>query len=304
MIDKCYKKVNGVYRITNTINKKVYIGSSVNLYKRIYEHFRELKLNKHSNKILQNSFNKYGIENFMVDILESNITTHDEMLDLETYQIQNHNSHILEFGFNILPTAKGTCGFIISKERRQKISESNKGKKAHNKNKKMSDEQKMLLKDVNRKKYGISVDVFSKSGDFLETLNSVSEVCEKYNVYKNVVCASCKGRISGTRNYIFKYHNNTIELGREYKPKGSGHDRKVFLIYDINGHIVKKLPLTKDVVFFLNNSLKRHGAIERLLRKCKTKNVSVTYGNYTIKYEDAPCESNLISADCQPIHQV
>lgn len=304
MIDKCYKNINGVYRITNIINNKVYIGSSVNLYKRIYEHFRELKINKHSNKILQNSFNKYGIENFMVDILESSINSHEEMLDLETHQIQKHNSHIREFGFNILPTAKGTCGYIISDERRRKISESNKGKIAHNKNTKMCDDQKLLLKEVKRKKYGKAVDVFSKTGEFLETLYSVSEVCEKYNVYKKVVCASCKGKISGTRNHIFKYHDNTIELERVYKLKGSGSDRKIFIIYDIDGNIVKKLPLTKDVVFFFTNSTKRHGAIERLIRTCKTQTISVTYENYTIKYEDAPCESNLVSADCQPIHQV
>ena len=56
----------GIYRILNTINNKFYIGSSVNLRKRLYEHRRLLRLGKHENYHLQNAFTKYGEENFQV----------------------------------------------------------------------------------------------------------------------------------------------------------------------------------------------------------------------------------------------
>lgn len=66
-------KVSGIYKITNIVNNKFYIGSTTNLYRRICEHRLALSKNKHSNQHLQNAYNKYGIENFKVFVLESNV---------------------------------------------------------------------------------------------------------------------------------------------------------------------------------------------------------------------------------------
>lgn len=69
----------GIYLIVNLINNKCYIGSASKTHKnkskcgfywRWYTHIYQLKNNNHHNKILQNSFNKYGIENFEFHILE------------------------------------------------------------------------------------------------------------------------------------------------------------------------------------------------------------------------------------------
>ena len=43
---------SGIYIIRNTVNGKIYIGSAVNLEKRLYEHFWALRKNKHINKYL------------------------------------------------------------------------------------------------------------------------------------------------------------------------------------------------------------------------------------------------------------
>ena len=51
--------LSGIYKITNIINNKFYIGSAVDLKEREYEHFRRLFKNNHCNILLQNSFNKY-----------------------------------------------------------------------------------------------------------------------------------------------------------------------------------------------------------------------------------------------------
>ena len=58
----------GIYKITNLINNKFYIGSSSDLKKRLYEHRRELNLGVHANKHLQSAWNKYGEENFKFEI--------------------------------------------------------------------------------------------------------------------------------------------------------------------------------------------------------------------------------------------
>lgn len=60
----------GIYRITNTINGKVYIGSSVDVRGRFNSHKSDLKLNKHGNSRLQRAWNKYGEQAFVFEIIE------------------------------------------------------------------------------------------------------------------------------------------------------------------------------------------------------------------------------------------
>jgi group I intron endonuclease len=53
-----YPQQPGTYCFHNTINNKVYVGSAKCLYTRINNHFK----NKGSNKLLQNSIKKRGLE--------------------------------------------------------------------------------------------------------------------------------------------------------------------------------------------------------------------------------------------------
>lgn len=58
-----------VYKITNTINKKYYIGSSHDFEHRIQRHFNEYSKIKEPNKELYKDIEKYGKEFFKTDIL-------------------------------------------------------------------------------------------------------------------------------------------------------------------------------------------------------------------------------------------
>lgn len=58
-IDVC-----GIYKLVNKATGQCYVGQSQRVKKRIKEHFRLLRLNKHTNQHLQNSYNKYGAHNF------------------------------------------------------------------------------------------------------------------------------------------------------------------------------------------------------------------------------------------------
>ena len=64
------EKLVGIYLITNNINNKGYIGQSTDLKNREYSHLSYLRRNKHNNKHLQYSWNKYGEENFEFIIVE------------------------------------------------------------------------------------------------------------------------------------------------------------------------------------------------------------------------------------------
>ena len=58
----------GIYKIVNHATKQCYVGQSQRVQKRIKEHFRLMRLNKHPNKHLQHSYNKYGVENFSGEV--------------------------------------------------------------------------------------------------------------------------------------------------------------------------------------------------------------------------------------------
>ena len=86
-------KVSGIYTIANKVTGKMYIGESLDIYRRWHdEHILQLRKNRHYNKELQNDFNKYGEENFEFEILErysgnDPISTKARILILESYFI-------------------------------------------------------------------------------------------------------------------------------------------------------------------------------------------------------------------------
>ncbi len=58
----------GVYTLVNHQTKQCYVGQSQRAEKRIREHFRLLRLNKHTNPRLQHAYNKYGANSFVSQI--------------------------------------------------------------------------------------------------------------------------------------------------------------------------------------------------------------------------------------------
>jgi len=89
----------GIYKITNEVNNKVYVGSSLNIKNREYKHFWLLRNGKHDNFFLQNSFNKNGELKFKFEIIE--LCNSSELIDKENYYINLLKSNSPEFGYNL-----------------------------------------------------------------------------------------------------------------------------------------------------------------------------------------------------------
>lgn len=90
----------GIYKITNLLNGKIYIGQSVDIWKRISEHkWRALNKGDNSyNCAIHRAFRKYGIENFKFEIIEE---TDEKSLDeKEIFYIKFFNS-LCPNGYNI-----------------------------------------------------------------------------------------------------------------------------------------------------------------------------------------------------------
>lgn len=98
----------GIYRITNIIDNKCYIGKSLNIEGRINDH----KINRRSNKHLQNAIKKYGIENFTFEILEE--CTKDNYSEREIYWIEYYDS--MNNGYNETSGGEFEPGYKWSEE--------------------------------------------------------------------------------------------------------------------------------------------------------------------------------------------
>ena len=119
-----------IYKITNTVNNKAYIGISVNEpeKERIKRH-----LSGQGNRIIAMSIKKYGIDAFAYEILEENVF--DELLpEFERAYIAKFNT-VSPHGYNL--TWGGEVTKKLSPETRRKLSISHKGQNPWNKGKKM-----------------------------------------------------------------------------------------------------------------------------------------------------------------------
>ena len=89
----------GIYKITNLINGKSYIGQSVNIQKRFSAH-KSVAFNQNDpnyNYPLYKAIRKYGINNFSFDILEECDVS--ELNNKEIYYISKYNTYG-KFGYN------------------------------------------------------------------------------------------------------------------------------------------------------------------------------------------------------------
>jgi group I intron endonuclease len=105
---KTLEIIIGVYKITNTITGKYYIGYAKNIYKRFNEHRKTLKNGNHQNIILQRSYNKYTLEAFNFEILHQYDNIEDaknkELEYLENLEIRDllYNLHYNNSGGDTL----------------------------------------------------------------------------------------------------------------------------------------------------------------------------------------------------------
>ena len=96
--------ITGIYKITNIINNKVYIGQSKNILKRWTSHKnRAFVDNKEYDKYLYRAFRKYGLENFTFEVLEE--CSEDELNEKEMQYILQYHSCYDKYGYN------ETCGY-------------------------------------------------------------------------------------------------------------------------------------------------------------------------------------------------
>jgi group I intron endonuclease len=232
-----------IYKITNLVNGKSYIGQTINTFNERYPYggegaervfnylaMREQKSKAYNERLYYNghllkAFRKYGIENFTVEIIDTakNI---DELNEKEKYWVNRYNA--MENGYNHCEGGNGTKGYNPSEETRKLWSKLrrgvHKGKNNPNYGGKYQTEEtrkKMSLARKGKLTGGLHPKAKAVINlDTLEVFSTLTQACEIYNVsvgnLTNVLQRKKHGK-HGTRKqaggYRWMYYD-------EYRKKG------------------------------------------------------------------------------------
>lgn len=211
-----------IYKITNIVNGKCYIGQSKDARKRIQGHILSLRKNKHDNRYLQFAWNKYGEENFKFEIIDYT----EDYNEKEKYYIQFYDSTNHDKGYNILPGGENPpigSHATLSKEDVEKIknmlldqysindihnifSNITKGqiKKINNGSSWRDKTLQYPLKKKNDSEIGKDV-ADSIIQDLLNGFLTQKEIAKKHSVSRTCVTAINQGKVEKYYNQEYKY---------------------------------------------------------------------------------------------------
>ena len=198
-----------IYKVTNKINNKIYIGQTIRtLEERIKEHTRK------RNSSLYKAFNKYGIENFEIEIIDKCNTT-EELNKKEIYWIKYYDC-LVPKGYNLCEGGGQTNGYQHREESKIKMS-NNRGRyygennpfygKTHTLEQKQKWSKERKGKDLSK---AIEKSIKSRQRkvinlDTMEIFNSIKEASEKYNLKDTHITRVCKGKRNKTGGYRWQY---------------------------------------------------------------------------------------------------
>lgn len=197
--------ISGIYIITNTLNNKVYIGSSVDILKRKYEHF---SMSNKCAKLLLKSFIKNGIDKFTFEILEE--CDKDLLYNIEQKYLDQYESYNRLKGYNISPIARGSRYNFNSETALKTLNI--KRNKGFNKNtypklsiSKIGKLNPMFGKCGKNSSTSKKVASYSISGELLKEFDSCVDASKYYNIPRRSISRVASGERLKTHSLIFKY---------------------------------------------------------------------------------------------------
>ena len=191
MLKKC-----GVYKITNKINGKFYIGSSINITDRELRHKSDLSCGTHHSEHLQRAYDKYGKENFKFEILE--LCNEEDVVKREQYYLDKLKPYDYNVGYNI--SKKASFPYVGRGERHW-----NYGKYGEQNAKSV----KVVQLDMDNK--------------YIRTFDSANMAARELNTDASTIIKICKGKLNSIHGYKWayledykngNYKNNTYKFKR------------------------------------------------------------------------------------------
>lgn len=239
------KSISGIYAIVNTLNNHKYIGSSMHIKDRLYQHRANLRGNRHHSIHLQNAYNKYGEDKFIWIILETCEPVRDTLIYIEQKYLD------LKPEYNIAQLASCPAQLHQSQETKDKRAAKLRGRKRPK-------EFCEYLSKISLNKVGKKVDQYDLQGNYLRTFNNTAQAsrfCGDYRTRGVGIQYCCKGKTKSCYGYQWRWHSedhpnigmyvnnskNTIEQSK----------RKIHKL-DLNGNLICTYNSISDAARDLN----------------------------------------------------
>lgn len=202
-LNKC-----GIYCIRNTINNKVYIGKSKNIYNRIANHIQLLNnFSKNENRHFLNAWNKYKSDNFEYFVIEY-LELDEQLLKIrELYWIDAFNSTDRNVGYNLRRDSE--TKMIVHDETRKLLSIINSKENNPNYRNKWSNEKKKQLSNKLKDQFKNKERVNTKE-QAVKGVEARKKLWNKNPNLKELMIE--KVRIKNTKYKIYQYDKKTNEL--------------------------------------------------------------------------------------------
>lgn len=219
-----------VYKITNLINNKCYIGSTNNYLRRMREHRTYATCSPDRigyEHPLYRSFRKHGLSQFKFEILIDNIDTLHEVRVLEEQLIKQYNS-VVPNGYNIKASTEGLN----------------------------EDDILSLIK-----KLGMKCALVDEDEKIIKIYNSLREAGRDNSISAECISKVCQGQQYHTKNKIFRYLNENNEI-IEIIPSYSFTN-----LYEIAGISVEN---PNDIIFYssIKETIEKEKISKTALHKC------------------------------------
>lgn len=282
------QKVSGIYCIKCLVSGREYIGSSKDMYNRLFQHRNKLRKKVHQNMYLQNAYNKYKEENFEISILE--YCEEIILTEREQYYIDTRNPQ-----YNITRLVERN---ILSQESRDKISKTL--KEGYKSGKILSFSEKPIY-------------VYDVLGNYITEFPSLKSCSKGLNVHQSSIIRVTKGDAKQMKGFQFSYiklekmgvipiQPNGKAIRKDYKEKVKIELPKVeYEVYELTWNKVKSFNNIEEASEFMKEDYgKVYSKMQRktiIKNKYKiTKKITVpSYSNVGLKTQnmlETPEEDN------------
>lgn len=204
---------NVVYKFTNILNNKIYIGQTTqSVHNRVIQHITDSKSERKSNKTyFHRALLKYGFSNFTFEIIEY-CKDKQQLDEKEIYWIGYYKSNIKQFGYNLTPGGPGNTDKEFTRQNIDRLTRINTGRI-------VSEETRKLISIANKEKWN-NPDFHQKHIKHVKemweiTRNKVVQLDYDYNIINTYlsqqqVAIMLYGKSSGTFSRNLSYKENKI----------------------------------------------------------------------------------------------